>query len=95
MTVLAWLLVGAIAGIGIWKLADWRWIRPLECATAGGLGGFFVAAVFTISSGRAIAGFEALPMAVALVGGAALVAVFGLVAERELPGADRKISSRG
>ena len=34
-------------------------------------------------------------MAIAVVGGAALVAVFGLVAERELPGADRKISPRG
>jgi hypothetical protein len=95
MNVLAWLVLGAIAGIGIWKLAGWRSVRPLNCATTGGLGGIFAAAVFTIGSGRSIAGFEALPMAIAAVGGAVLVAVFGLVAERELPGADRNVSSRG
>ena len=94
MVVLAWLLGGAIAGIAIWMLAGWRWVRPLGCATVGGLGGILAAAVFTISSGRSVAGFEALPMAIAVVGGAALVAVFGLVGEREPPSAARKISGR-
>ena len=60
MNVLVWLAVGAIAGIGIRKVAGWRSVRPLDCATTGGLGGIFAAAVFTIGSGRSIAGFEAL-----------------------------------
>jgi hypothetical protein len=95
MVILVWVVAGALAGVGVWAVAPWRLVRPLESATAGGLGGFLSAVIFVIARGSDLSGFEALPAAIAVVGGAALVAVFGFVAERELLRADGKLSSRG
>lgn len=93
MSILIWVVAGALAGIAVWALARWKVVRPLECGTARGFGGFLGGAVTAVLMGRPMADFELLTVVFAIAAAAGFVAIFGGIAERELPHASERLSS--
>jgi hypothetical protein len=96
MSVLIWVVAGALTGVAVWAWMRWNLVRPLECATAGGFGGFLGGSVTAIVSGRPVADLEALSIAFAVLVAGGLVVMFGGIAERDLPATgphDERLSS--
>ena len=84
MSVVGWLIVGVLAGVAANRIAGGRFPGGIFGAILGGLfGGFLGGALFSLARGDGGGEFEAVSLAAALVGAAALLALLRLAGHGE------------
>lgn len=84
MSILTWLIIGAIAGFLANRIVPGRFPFGAPGAVGGGLvGAFMGGAVFSLIAGRGVAGFDPISLLIALVGAIALLALLRAVGYAE------------